>query len=139
MTIPTNTIRCHTCGQDAKLVRSVRLRHDPNPEFNRIVQRWPDPNAIPADDQDVFKRAYLQWDRDSKHRRAFICEACYKRLDNPLGVAEIVTPEGVKVFGLSGDSRASRAAVYDYEKWRRYQARLGRTLGIDLQTRGADQ
>jgi len=124
------TVECYTCGGRARLVRSVRLRHNAGPEFDRIIDRWPDWNAIPQDDRDAFGRALLQYERNSKHRRAFICERCYKFLDNDFGVNEIMTPHGPTSFGLSGECRAGRAAVYDYERWRRYQARLAAKMGV---------
>jgi hypothetical protein len=126
-------VECFGCGRAVKLVRSVRIRDDGGAEFQRICDRWPDPNAIPAAQRDQFDRVLLQDERNSKHRRAFVCEACYKRLDNTFGVNEIMTANGPQVFGLSGECREGRAAVYTYEKWVRYQQRVGCKMGIAVE------
>jgi len=114
------------------------MRIHPSMEWERIVATFPDPNNIPADRQDEFFRAYAQYQHqhNSQHRRAFICLGCYAKLDNHYGVASIVTTVGeTKTFGLSGECRARRAAVYNYAKWLRYQRRKAGQMGIDLAQR----
>ena len=130
MSIKEQLIPCHTCERLIVLARSVRIRQNPNLEFKRMLDRWPDPNQTRGAERVEFNRALLQYQRNSKHRRAFICEQCYKLLDNHYGVGEILTPSGPCDFNLAGDSRAGKAAVYTVAKWRRYQRRLASSMGV---------
>ncbi|MBN1489965.1 MAG: hypothetical protein JXA69_08615 [Phycisphaerae bacterium] len=126
-----NTIECEACGCRAPMARSVRMRVDPEREFERIKNKFPDLNAIPEHLQDEFFRAYVQYHRNSQHRRAFICLECYATLDKHYGVAAIPTKFGkTEVFHLSGDCRGGRAAVYNYAKWRSYQSRKAAQMGV---------
>ncbi len=128
-----NRIRCEACGDQVVMVRSVRMRIHPTMEMERIVAAFPDPNNVPEDRLDEFNRAYIQYERNCQHRRAFICLPCYAKLDNHYGVAPILTRDGeTKTYGLSGECRRGRAAVYDYAKWLRYQRRKAGEMGVEL-------
>jgi hypothetical protein len=128
-----NRIECEACGDQVAMARSVRMRIDPNIEMERIVAAFPDLNNIPADRLDDFNRAHIQYERNSQHRRAFICLQCYAKLDNHDGVAPILTKDGeAKTYGLSGRSRRDQAPVYDYAKWLRYQRSKAGEMGVEL-------
>jgi hypothetical protein len=114
------------------LVRSVQIRPCPNREFYRFFQRFPDPNAIPEAQEDHAQRAYTQYERNAKYRRAFICERCYKLLDTYSGVGVVTADGQSQSYGLSGRCRRGKAAVYDYGKWMRYQRERGAQIGIDV-------
>ena len=123
-------IECHTCGQRVTLVRSVRIRGDTEHEFDLLLQRFPNLGELTPGEMDEYMRAYVRYARNSTHRRAFICLACYAKLDNYWGSGFIERDERIRRYDLSGDCRGDRAAVYDYGKWTSYQARkLRESLG----------
>ncbi len=123
---------CEACGKEMTIARSVRLRSNPEPEFEQIVDRFPDPNDMPDSRREELDRVYLQYLRNAEYRRAFICPACYRAIDTHVGAGIVVVEGAEKRFHISGDSRRDRAAVYDYDKWLRYQQREAAKLGIDL-------
>ncbi len=123
-------IPCHVCERQAPLVRSVKIRHEGGGDVEcripmRMAARLEDAygslDAVPKEAMLAFAR------RD--YRRAFICERCYKHLDRNshrfLGPETIEVAGEVRSYRLSGDSRQGRAAVYDYNRWSRFQARKG--------------
>ena len=86
-----NTIECEACGCRVPMVRSVRMRVDPEKEFDRIKNKFQGLDVIPEHLQDEFFRAHVQYYRNSQHRRAFICLECYAALDKHYGIAAIPT------------------------------------------------
>jgi hypothetical protein len=71
--------------------------------------------------------AYATYCEDMTYRTAFVCLACYRLLDNEMGLAEI----GAKVFNLAGASRGDKAAVVDEAKYRKFQRREAERMGLD--------
>lgn len=130
------SIECHCCGRGVEIVRSVMLRGDVEKLAEEYIERtFPgqasEPIEITQEEFKSLKPGYDYYKRNVVYRRAFICEACYKKIDSePVGAAEIFTPGGAKVFGLAGASRHGRAAVYNEKKWRRFQARLAKQMGL---------
>lgn len=126
-------IRCEACGNRVAMVRSVRMRLNTDAEWERLTAAFPDLNDVPEDRREEVDRAYLQYQRNSQYRRAFICLPCYAKLDNDYGVASILTTDGqTKPFGLNGECRHGRATVCDYSKWLKYQKRKAGEMGIEL-------
>src|ERR1043166_7151572 len=88
-------ILCETCGCKTGLGRSVKLRIwavDGIPvEYSLGPSTWPAErrNAEPT----RFKAAYEQYERNMAYRRAFVCQACYQKLDSRDGTAEIRNSE----------------------------------------------
>lgn len=100
-------------------------------EERLIPSKWKDPTSWAKMSEPELARchaAFAQYARNTKYRRAFICNLCYQQLDNYSGAAEILTLRGPKTFNLAGSSRGGKAAVYDHAKWSRYQERLYRTM-----------
>jgi len=126
------TISCEVCGGQVAIVRSVMLRGDHAKEWERFTAAFPDPNDIPKDRQEEFNRAYLQYQRNSVYRRAFVCLECYNKLNGGDGWAEIITSNGPKHFNMSGSSRERKAAVYNYAKWLQHQERKAGEMGIEM-------
>ncbi len=124
------TILCHCCGRNVKLTRSAMIRGDIyNHPFLERLRRMAD-GIEPFD-----SKAYFHYKRDMTYRRAFICEACYKTIDNAeVGAAPIkpIDHYESRVFNLACRSRRGRAAVYDYKKWIAFQRRKAREMGVHL-------
>lgn len=80
-------------------------------------------------------RCYLQFCKCMEFRRAFVCLACYRHLDdNRTGGQGVVIRDGkARLFNLAGSSRGGKAAVYNCEKYRRYQAKRASEIGIDME------
>ena len=127
-----NIITCETCGSSARLVRSVLLKLCCDQSFRRFMERYPDPRAVDDDERDDFERVYRYILRNEMFRRAFVCERCYKRLDRESGPAEILYQARVRPWYISGRSRRGRAAVYNYDRWLRFQRRKASEMGIRL-------
>ena len=79
-------MRCYCCEQEIRLARKVELR--PVVHFDPVQG----PDSV----------AYQSYCENMTYRWAFICNACYRKLDNEIGVAEI---PGRGEFNLSGASR----------------------------------
>jgi hypothetical protein len=124
-------IPCHCCGGSVHIARAVKIRGDATADSAAIKARFPDPNVLSPEQDCEFQKASIQYERNAEFRTAFICSACYTRLDNACGVAEIVTDHGVHKFNLAGESRRSRAPVYDYAKWSKYQVKKAAEIGVD--------
>jgi hypothetical protein len=109
-------IPCHTCGAKVKLVRSVKLR------------QWQEFDPAYANDHE----RYMQYVRNMTFRRAFICPACYGKLDNRFGSGQIQRDGLALTFGLAGESRGDKAATYDHAKWLAHQRKLAAEFGVDV-------
>jgi hypothetical protein len=72
--------------------------------------------------------AYQSYREDMTFRWAFICNACYRKLDNLVGVAEI---PGHGVFNLAGVSRRDRATTVDEPRYQRFQRREAERMGLE--------
>lgn len=119
-------IPCHCCLATAPLARSVMIRGDVLRAAEEIPEKWKDNKylaSMPAEEAARFDRFMEQYRRNGEYRRAFICNPCYSRLDNDVGMAEIMTPLGPQTFNLAGASRGGKAAVYTAKKWSRFQER----------------
>src|SRR5262245_51435931 len=103
----------YCCDQETTLARKVKLRG---------IRDY-DPGSGGPD-----SAAYLAYREETTFRRAVICPACYAQLDNSCGIAQI----GGRTFGLAGTSRGDKAAVVDETKYRAFQRRQARKLGLDL-------
>jgi len=68
----------------------------------------------------------------AQFRRGFVCLDCYCRLARRLAPVAIKRGDSFRLFRLAGESDRGKAAVYDYEKWFRYQANLARRMGVEL-------
>lgn len=104
-------MRCYCCDHETTVARKVKLRGsaDYTPE-----QGGPQSSAY---------RSYVN---EMTYRWAFICNACYRSLDNEMGVGEI----GAKMFNLAGASRGDEAAVVDQAKYDAFQRKQIEDLGI---------
>lgn len=98
-------MNCHCCRQDFASARRVNIRGDVA--------------AVPAAFGSPGDPAYIAYREASTFRPAFVCEDCYRTLDNAVGAGEI----NGQVYGIDGRSRGGRAALYDE---RRYLAYMGR-------------
>jgi hypothetical protein len=105
-------MRCYCCEADVDVVRKVKLRR---------IRQPPDPAGGPNSPAWQFHR------RETTYRWAVICLGCYRILDNHMGLAEI----GGKAFNIAGQSRGDKAAVLDEMKYRLWQKKESRKLGLD--------
>ena len=64
------------------------------------------------------------------YRWAFICHACYRMLDNEIGVADI---PGHGKFNLAGKSRGDKATIVDEAKYESFQRKEAERMGLDLE------
>ncbi len=108
----TATMRCYCCAAAMALARKVKLR----PYRDDVPQGGPN------------SAAYRSFVEDLTFRWAVICQACYGRLDNEIGVGAI----GDRLFNLAGASRGDKAAVLNEAKYQAFQRRQAAQLGIDL-------
>ncbi len=104
-------IQCYCCATEMARAREVKLRvwHNGNPTWS--------PNSA----------AYLSYKEDMTYRWAVVCQACFQRLDNESGVAEI----GGRLFNLAGASRGDKAAVLNEAKYQAFQRRQAAQWGLD--------
>ncbi len=72
--------------------------------------------------------AYQSYCEDRTFRWAFICNACYRQLDNEIGVTEI---SGSGHFNLAGASRGDKAPVVDEAKYQQFQRRQAEQMGLE--------
>jgi len=108
-------MECQCCRRAVTLTRFVQLR-----EVDMEVP--PGGFTSPEDPR------YLVYAERTQYRPGFVCPACYAELDGEDGVATI---DG-RMFGIASRSRGGRATTYTEERYRRYQARAARRLGIEL-------
>src|SRR5689334_6951143 len=100
-------MQCFCCDQDVPAGRKAKSR------------RWVDYD--PSRGLDKESAAYQAYVEQMTYRWAFLCEDCYRRLDNQCGSAVIA---GHK-FSLAGQSRWDRArTIYaaQYQAFRRREA-----------------
>jgi hypothetical protein len=112
-------MQCHCCEQPMELARKVKLRP---------VQK------IDGATVDLFTKqggksslAYQSYKNNMTYRWAFICHACYRILDNKLGVAEI---PGRGQFNLASLSRGDKAAIVNEAKYREFQRKEAEKMGL---------
>lgn len=72
--------------------------------------------------------AYQSYREDMTYRWAFICNACYRQLDNESGLDKI---PGRGYFNLSCTSRGGKAPVVDEAKYQKFQRRLAKQMGLE--------
>jgi hypothetical protein len=106
-------VRCYCCEHDIQLARKVKLR--PLVDF--------DPHA--GGPESVAYQSYCE---NMTYRWAFICNACYRKLDNEIGAGEI---PGRGQFNLSGASRGDKATTVDEAKYRKFQRREAERMGLE--------
>ena len=104
---------CYCCEQEIQIARKGKLRPWRVFDFDR---GGPD------------SMEYLSYCEEMTYRWAFICNACYRRLDNEMGLAEI---PGRGEFNLAGASRFDRAVVVDEEKYQKFQRKQAEKMGLD--------
>jgi hypothetical protein len=109
-------MQCYCCQQDIQVARKVKLR--PWRFFG------PDPDRASSVSSQVRYQSYVE---EMTYRWAFICNACYRRLDNETGLAQI---PGRGLFNLAGASRGDKAAVVDEAKYLRFQRRQAEQMGL---------
>jgi len=105
-------VRCYCCERTIVLARKVKLRG----------WREFDPSTGGADSM-----KYRSYEEETTYRWAVICEVCFKVLDNAVGFGQI---QG-KHFNLAGRSRGGKASVIDEIRYREFQRREAKKLGLD--------
>lgn len=102
---------CYCCEQVIQIAHKVKLRP--------VVQYNPAQGGSDS-------AAYRSYCENMTYRWAFICNACYRKLDNEIGVAEI---PGRGEFNLSSAWRRDKATTIDEAKFQLFQRNDGaRTL-----------
>lgn len=110
---------CHCCDAEVCLARKVKLRQHVNWEpSTRDVAHWTNQEHT----------AYKAYQEHWTYRWGVICQACYLRLDNNSGAAEI----GGKVFNIAGASRGDKASTINEAKYLAFQKREAKKMGIEL-------
>jgi hypothetical protein len=87
-------MHCYCCDAEITLARKVKLRP------------WLTPDGPPGPPDSAAYHSYVQ---EMTYRWAFICQACYRTLDNGMGMAEV----GGRKFNLAGVSRGDKATAVD--------------------------
>lgn len=108
-------MKCYCCDREIPLAYHVQLRGDV-----RIV---------PAEVDSPEDPAFTSYLNNATYRSAFVCPACYSILDSFDGTGEI---RG-RVYGISGRSRAGRAALYNEAKYKAFQRKKAAELGIETE------
>jgi hypothetical protein len=106
-------MRCYCCKQEIAVARKVKLRP------------WRDFHPSQGGPDSVAYQSYCD---EMTFRWAFICNACYRRLDNGSGRAEIL---GHGEFNLAGASRGDKAAVVNEAMYRQFQRREAERMGLE--------
>lgn len=117
----STTVPCHCCEAPSTSGRSVMIRGDIIAFAAEIPDKWKRSpitlsDLTPAERAD-HDRVTAEYNQKCEFRREFICEACYRQLDNRIGSGPVSTGSGLKNFGLAGKSRGGQAAVYSAGKW----------------------
>src|SRR5437016_862980 len=99
------TMRCYCCEQPIKIARKAKLR--PWREFD------PDQGGPET-------AAYQSFEEEMTFRWAFLCNACYRILDNETGRSEIA---GHGEFNLASASRFDKATTVDEAAYIEFQRR----------------
>jgi len=107
-------MRCWCCDREIRLARKVKVR--PWRQF------------VPQGEFDPNDPAYAFYEKEMTYRWAVICQGCYARLDNAVGVAAI----GARLFNLAGASRRDRAPVLDEAKYQAFERRQAAQMGLQL-------
>src|SRR5262249_4517612 len=105
-------MQCYCCLQPIELARKVKLR-----PWRTFDPSLGGPGSV----------AYQSYSEEMAYRWAFICNACYRRLDNESGMAEI---PGHGEFNLASKSRADKATTVDESGYRKFQAKQAADMGI---------
>jgi hypothetical protein len=106
-------MRCYCCKQQIKIARKAKLR--PWRELN-------------ADRVGPETAAYESYKEEMTFRWAFLCNACYRILDNEAGRAEI---DGQGEFNLAGASRFAKATTVDEAGYLEFQRKEAEKMGLD--------
>lgn len=118
------TVPCHCCQTPSTSGRSVMIRGDITAFAAEIPDKWRRGpitlSELTAAERADHDSATAQYNQKCEFRREFICEACYRQLDNRIGSGPVSTGTGPKNFGLAGKSRGGQAAVYSAEKWQAF-------------------
>lgn len=107
-------MRCFCCDLELKLARKVKLRSGAFHSYDPSM-------GGPA------SAACKRYKEDMTYRWAFICNECYRTLDNRTGRAEI---QG-RPYNIAGASRSHKAAVVDEAKFEKFQRAEASKLGLD--------
>ncbi|MBX3406698.1 MAG: hypothetical protein KF869_08035 [Phycisphaeraceae bacterium] len=121
-----STVPCHCCQTEVPSGRSVMIRGDTSAYSSEIPEKWKRPftlSALAPEERAEFEAASARYNEKCEFRREFICEACYRQLDNRIGCGPVTTAAGPKTFGLAGKSRGGKAAVYSGDKWLNFLGR----------------
>ncbi len=105
---------CECCGQGIKLARKVKMR--------RLKDF--DPSAGGPE-----SAAYESFVNDMTYRWAFICNACYRVIDDSdVGIAEI----SGRQFNLAGASRGDKASTVNESQYMEFQRKQAGDMGLDI-------
>ena len=107
-------MRCYCCDLELKIARKVKLRSG---DFDSYDPSMGGPDS-PANHRYV---------EDLTYRWAFICNECYRTLDNYEGRARIAG----KFYNIAGASRGDKAAVVNQAKYEKFQRAEASKLGLD--------
>jgi hypothetical protein len=104
-------VRCYGCDGEIGLARKVKLRP------------WREMAVPPAGPDHA---AYNFCVKEMTYRWAFLCLACYRTLDNEMGLAQI----GGKTLNLAGASRGDKAPLVDEAKYQAFQRKQAERMGF---------
>ncbi len=109
-------MRCFCCDLYLRIARKVKLRSG---EFDSFDPSMGGPDSA----------AYKRYKEDMTFRWAFICNECYRTIDNPdnLGSGEIAG----RMYNMAMRSRNDKAAVVDEAKYEKFQRAEASKLGLD--------
>ena len=105
-------MRCYCCDLELKIARKVKLRP--------FVDMPDGPNTGPD------SAAYKSYIENMTYRWAFICNECYRTLDNHEGRARVAG----KFYNIAGASRCDKAAVVNQAKYEKFQRAEASKLGL---------
>lgn len=112
-------MECHICRREFEQLRSAKIRC-----FGKVVKgpdgfdRFEDVPSLPPEDR--------------QYARRFICEQCYKAIDNEQGMAGVETPHNpglVLAWNIAGVSRGDAAAIYSRVKWAKHRTKEAAQAG----------
>ena len=106
-------MRCWCCDREIRLARKVKVRP------------W---RQYDLQESQADAAAYAFYEKEMTYRWAVICQGCYARLDNAVGVAAI----GTRMFNVAGASRGDRAPVLDEAKYQAFERRQAARMGLQL-------
>jgi len=124
-------MQCYCCGQEIALARKVKLRELCDLKFPPgafpsygITQGHITPDEV--DDDPRGSSWYRSYVENMTYRWTFICNACYRTVDNETGFAEI----GGKKFNLAGKSRRDKATMVNQEQYLMFQKKEAEKMGF---------